>query len=1491
MKNAKRIISVLLSAILLLGNVAIGGVIGSADASLPVPDITYIGLEDPIVISEDKTIELNGVTIEGTDTDPSPITIEPGVTVNIILSGENTLTAKENKNGAGIYVRRDNTDPDNPIDAVLNIYGRKGGKLTVTGGNYGAGIGGVRDGEIGSCTPGIINVRSGEIYAQGGNQGAGIGSTRQSSGNEINIYGGNVTAIAGNSGAGIGTGYGTSGGVSDKVGSYSAGIINITGGTVRAAAGKFKDGYGFDDFDADNADSFFENCYEANGYGAGIGGGYGANGCSITIGGNADVTAIGSCSGAGIGAGRGTSRLAKYDETCTPYDITIKDNAKVVAASPDDTRNNQGSGAGIGGGRGFNDGGSIKILDNADVTAIAEAYAAAIGGSWKVGDVDIENSSLIAKPDILEIAPTASVKTVSDGFTNSIGYPVGSVIQYGTYPQSVVKDADTLAALNAKLSDGGWKSYGYYSGTGSWNDGNMAPSDYMRYQDVVLDGVKYRAVKFDSYRPYSTGYTSSSNQQSSNGYSTDTTYLFRFEPIEWKVLDPDSGLVVCASAIDSQAYNNYILSADGEYWGNAEKTYGANDYANSSIRAWLNNDFINTAFSSSQQENIKVTELDNSCPYDSNFDSETTSDKIFLLSYNEAINSAYGFISDAGLSDTARQRTSSDYAKCQGIYMDSAGNSYWWLRSPYSYSYGACDVNCNGDADDDTLVEDTNIGVVPALKMQNLESDPTGVPVKADPEITLSVPEETQVEGEKLTITVGLPEDATGTVTLAIGDEEGTAAVSGDGTAEIKIAAMPGTHEILVSYSGDDNYNMVSENRIVKIPKYFTSMELEISPEEPVYGNDVTIIAHLPDDATEDVTLTVDGIDYTVPVEDGRAVLTVEKPATGEHTVTASYPGDNSFIEASAEIGFTVNKVTPEMTVTVTPENPVSDGSFTLTVNLPDDAGGNVIIRFNEVDLLGYIQLANGNSQDFNCLQSGTYSGTARYMPDENSNYEEVTVEFSFNVSAAAPNMTLTADDITYGETASVTANLPTDTMWGSVTFYLDAAETGKEVYVSQGKAVCTFGGLNVGEHTVEAVFANDDKYADETKTVTFNVEQKELKITANDQTYPFNNQTQGEGDTTYEDPAEISEKITVEGLVAGDSLASIILDGQAKDIGEYPDSVVPSSAQIKNGNGQDVTANYNITYTAGKLTINSVNAPLTVNYVYENGTTAADSYTDNIEIFTGYSVTSPEITGYTPDKETVEGTMENLDGVTETVTYTANTYKVTYIVDGDELSAMDATFGQSVPKPRTPQKEGYKFAWIDEIPETMPAEDVTINGAFTPIEYTATFVDENGETVEEVPYTVETQSITEPDVPEKQGYFGEWENYTLAIGGVTVKPVYRNITSIELEGYTESSESGYKEDRTFTAKAENLPEGAEIHWFVNGEDVGTGDICTVEDPTDDYTVQAKVIDKDGNTLDETKVQPVKVKNGFFDRLKAFFAELIEKILGKAIADLLGSVC
>ena len=61
-------------------------------------------------------------------------------------------------------------------------------------------------------------------------------------------------------------------------------------------------------------------------------------------------------------------------------------------------------------------------------------------------------------------------------------------------------------------------------------------------------------------------------------------------------------------------------------------------------------------------------------------------------------------------------------------------------------------------------------------------------------------------------------------------------------------------------------------------------------------------------------------------------------------------------------------------------------------------------------------------------------------------------------------------------------------------------------------------------------------------------------------------------------------------------------------------------------------------------------------------------------------------------------------------------------------------------------------------------------------VEYTATFMD--GSTpVGEVKFTVETDSITEPDVPNHVGYTGEWESYTLGTEDITIKAVYSLIT------------------------------------------------------------------------------------------------------------------
>ncbi len=308
-------------------------------------------------------------------------------------------------------------------------------------------------------------------------------------------------------------------------------------------------------------------------------------------------------------------------------------------------------------------------------------------------------------------------------------YKVGDIVEFGSYPQSRVTNSSLVSALN-KVSKN-WVSYGYYSGTGAC--GTMAQGDWMKYADFTYNGTKYRAVTFSQYRPHRTeGSFDYYSEQQNNGYTPNKIYYFKYEPLKWRVLDPSTGLVLCESIIDSQAYSNttYEYGRDpyDEYnarWNDAEHTHYANDYATSSIRTWLNDDFYNTAFSSSQRASILTSELDNraySTSY-SEYDSETTYDKVFLLSDSEMQNTAYGFPANSDPS-SARRAKGTDYAKCQSLRVDSSNKcSDQRLRSAGDDSESTCNVDNNG-----RLVvqmwstSDTDFGIRPALKISNLSS-------------------------------------------------------------------------------------------------------------------------------------------------------------------------------------------------------------------------------------------------------------------------------------------------------------------------------------------------------------------------------------------------------------------------------------------------------------------------------------------------------------------------------------------------------------------------------------------------------------------------------------------------------------------------------------------------------------------------------------------------------------------------------------------------
>ena len=68
---------------------------------------------------------------------------------------------------------------------------------------------------------------------------------------------------------------------------------------------------------------------------------------------------------------------------------------------------------------------------------------------------------------------------------------------------------------------------------------------------------------------------------------------------------------------------------------------------------------------------------------------------------------------------------------------------------------------------------------------------------------------------------------------------------------------------------------------------------------------------------------------------------------------------------------------------------------------------------------------------------------------------------------------------------------------------------------------------------------------------------------------------------------------------------------------------------------------------------------------------------------------------------------------VTVTGTFSVNKYKLIYMVDGEEYKTSEVEYGTTITAEEEPTKEGYTFSGWSEIPETMPAHDVTVTGTF----------------------------------------------------------------------------------------------------------------------------------------------------------------------------------
>ena len=165
------------------------------------------------------------------------------------------------------------------------------------------------------------------------------------------------------------------------------------------------------------------------------------------------------------------------------------------------------------------------------------------------------------------------------------------------------------------------------------------------------------------------------------------------------------------------------------------------------------------------------------------------------------------------------------------------------------------------------------------------------------------------------TFSIKLPENATGNLTVTIGDETITKKLE-NGSATVTFEDLkPGNHAATVTYTGDENYNSITKETTVSIPKKeIPGGESALNMTTPEGSDSPSYTINLPSDATGNLTVTVDGKDtYTQALVNGSATVTVPKLSAGAHTITVSYLGDENYKSISKTSNITVaQKTTPD---------------------------------------------------------------------------------------------------------------------------------------------------------------------------------------------------------------------------------------------------------------------------------------------------------------------------------------------------------------------------------------------------------------------------------------------------------------------------------------------------------------------------------------------------------------------------------------------------
>ena len=271
-------------------------------------------------------------------------------------------------------------------------------------------------------------------------------------------------------------------------------------------------------------------------------------------------------------------------------------------------------------------------------------------------------------------------------------------------------------------------------------------------------------------------------------------------------------------------------------------------------------------------------------------------------------------------------------------------------------------------------------------------------------EINMSVETSDIVCGENATVSVILPANVTGNVTVNVNNKNYTKN-NVNGTVIFIISDLAvGTYNVAVSFVGDEAQGMAT----AVFEVYQLTPVLNITVNDIIEGENATVVITLPEDATGSVNVTAGDKSQIVTVVNGTAKVIFTSLPAGKYNITAIYSGDNKYAPANETAKFTVD-INKNVNLNISDIVMIYKDGTRMVAVLTDYKGNpiaNATVYFS-INGVTYVRTTdvNGSASIGLNLGSGVYGASVYYNGSDM--YDKVSKNITVTI-----NPTVLADDL-----------------------------------------------------------------------------------------------------------------------------------------------------------------------------------------------------------------------------------------------------------------------------------------------------------------------------------------------------------------------------------------------------------------------------------------------------------------------------------------------